>query len=113
LYARLDGLTVRLPPLRERIEDVPYLFARLLHEASGGRPPAVDPLLIEQLCLYDWPLNVRELATLVRRLLVLRGHEGLLKLDHLPARLRQNLRATDDARLVLEPAHDQPAAPPS
>jgi transcriptional regulator with PAS, ATPase and Fis domain len=104
LFARLDGLTVRLPPLRERIEDVAYLFARLLHEGSGGRPPAVDPLLMEQLCLYDWPLNVRELATLVRRLLVLHGQCERLKLDHLPARLRQNLRATDLGPAVREPS---------
>jgi transcriptional regulator with PAS, ATPase and Fis domain len=89
LYARLDGLTIRLPPLRERIEDVPYLFARLLSEGSGGQPPAVDPLLVEQLCLHDWPLNVRELATLVRRLLVVSGHEPCLKPGHLPARMRR------------------------
>jgi hypothetical protein len=88
LHARLDGVTVRLPPLRERIEDVPYLFARFLHESSGGHPPGVDPLLVERLCLYDWPLNVRELLTLVRRLLVLYGHERSLKLDFLPSRLR-------------------------
>jgi DNA-binding NtrC family response regulator len=88
LQARLDGITVRLPALRERIEDVPYLFARLLQDGSGGRPPGVDPLLIECLCLHDWPLNVRELATLVRRLLVLHSHEQSLRLEHLPKRLR-------------------------
>jgi transcriptional regulator with PAS, ATPase and Fis domain len=89
LLARLDGLTVKLPALRERIEDVPYLFARMLHEGSGGRPPDLDPLLIERLCLYDWPFNVRELVTLVRRLLVLHGHEKSFKLDVLPNRLRR------------------------
>jgi transcriptional regulator of acetoin/glycerol metabolism len=71
----------------------------------------VDPLLVEQLCLYDWPLNVRELTTAVRRLLVLCGHEGHLKLDHLPARLRQRARATDEAKLVLEPAQDRSPGP--
>jgi len=90
LYARLDGVTVRLPPLRERIEDVPYLFARLLHDMSGGHPPAVDPKLIEQLCLYDWPLNVRELVMLAKRLLVVHSGVGSLKLGHLPARLRRD-----------------------
>lgn len=112
LYARLDGLTVKLPPLRERIEDVPYLFARMLHEGSGGRPPAVDPLLVEQLCLYDWPLNVRELTTLVRRLLVLHGHDGRLKRDHLPARLGRHVRAADLDPAVRDsaPAEATPAA---
>jgi transcriptional regulator of acetoin/glycerol metabolism len=88
LYARLDGLTVRLPPLRERIEDAPYLFARLLHAGSGGKPPSVEPRLVERLCLYDWPFNVRELVTLVRRMLVLHGQEPSLRVAHLPARLR-------------------------
>jgi len=87
LFARLEGICVRLPPLRERIEDVPYLFSRHLHELSGGRPPSVDPLLVERLCLYDWPLNVRELVTLVRRLLVMHGNEPSLKLRHLPPRI--------------------------
>jgi transcriptional regulator of acetoin/glycerol metabolism len=93
LYARLEGLTVRLPPLRERVDDVPYLFARLLHELSGGNPPAVEPLLVERLCLYDWPFNVRELVTLVRRLLVLHGQEPNLGLRHLPARFQQQVEA--------------------
>src|SRR6185436_21186322 len=40
------------------------------------------------LCLYDWPFNVRELALLVKRLLVLHGAESQLKVKHLPPRLR-------------------------
>ena len=84
LCARLDGLTVTLPPLRARKEETPYLFLHLLALHSGGRPPQVEPRLIEQLCLYDWPYNVRELDLLVRRLLVLHAHEGLLRRSHLP-----------------------------
>jgi transcriptional regulator with AAA-type ATPase domain len=91
LFARIEGITVKLPPLRERIEDVPYLFARLMHELGGGKPPAVDPKLVERLCLYDWPLNVRELVTLVRRLLVIHGHEAVLKAAYLPSRILRDL----------------------
>jgi transcriptional regulator of acetoin/glycerol metabolism len=87
LYARLDGLTLELPPLRERKTDVPYLFARLMMNESGGRPPAVDVRLVERLCLYDWPFNVRELALVVKRLMVLHGAEAKLKPQHLPERL--------------------------
>jgi transcriptional regulator with PAS, ATPase and Fis domain len=47
----------------------------------------VQPKLIEQLCLYDWPSNVRELDLLARRLLVLHGSEPLLKRAHLPERM--------------------------
>jgi transcriptional regulator of acetoin/glycerol metabolism len=87
LFARLDGLTVQLPPLRARRGEIPYLFARLLVEGAGGRPPTVDVRVVERLCLYDWPFNVRELGLLVKRLLVLHGAEANLKLKHLPQRL--------------------------
>jgi transcriptional regulator with PAS, ATPase and Fis domain len=87
LHARLDGLTVILPPLRERREDVVPLFLEFLRQHAGGRPPAVEPKLIEALCLYDWPLNVRELLLLARRLLGVHGHEPALKRAHLPSRM--------------------------
>ena len=103
LFARLDGVTVHLPPLRERIEDVPYLFARLLHDISGGHPPAVDPRLIEQLCLYDWPLNVRELVMLAKRLLIVHGSAGSLKLGHLPARVRRDGARVEPAAALAAP----------
>jgi transcriptional regulator with PAS, ATPase and Fis domain len=88
LFARLDGVTVRLPPLRERRAEVPYLFSRLLVEQAGGHPPPVDARVVERLCLYDWPFNVRELSLLVKRLLVLHGAEPRLRVQHLPERVQ-------------------------
>jgi transcriptional regulator of acetoin/glycerol metabolism len=87
LLARLDGITVRLPPLRERKEDVPHLFSHLLRELSQGRAPAVEGEVIERLCIHDWPFNVRELVQVVRQLLVLHPEESLLRGSHLPARI--------------------------
>ena len=87
LCARLEGLTVRVPPLRERAEEIPFLFGHFLSDAAGGKPPPVEPALIERLCLYDWPFNVRELALLARRLLAVHGDEPLLKASHLPERI--------------------------
>jgi DNA-binding NtrC family response regulator len=84
LCARLDGLTILLPPLRERRQEIPFLFSYLLRLHSAGRAPEVEPRLVEQLCLYDWPFNVRELDLLVRRLLVLHGHDECLRRSHLP-----------------------------
>ena len=89
LFARLDGLTVQLPPLRERPEDLGYLVQELLRKHSGGRSVAVEATFIERLCLHDWPFNLRELDLLIRRLLVLHGQEASLKLEHLPERLRE------------------------
>ena len=64
LLARLDGLTVRLPPLRKRREDVFPLFSRLLEEIGQGRVPAMESDFAERLSMHDWPFNVRELVLL-------------------------------------------------
>jgi DNA-binding NtrC family response regulator len=84
LRARLDGLTIVLPTLRERRDDIAPLFQQFLREHAGGRPPELDAKFVEALCLHDWPLNVRELQTLARKLLVLHGHEAILRRAHLP-----------------------------
>jgi transcriptional regulator with PAS, ATPase and Fis domain len=88
LYARLEGVTVRLPPLRRRREDVLPLFSRFLSRETGGRAPAIEADLVERLLVYDWPFNVRELVLLVRRLLVLYGNESTLGAAQLPERMR-------------------------
>jgi transcriptional regulator with PAS, ATPase and Fis domain len=84
LCARLEGMTIRLPPLRERREEIPFLFLHLLRLHAGGLSPAVEPRLVERLCLHDWPFNVREMDLLARRLLVLHGSEPTLRRSHLP-----------------------------
>jgi DNA-binding NtrC family response regulator len=64
LLYRIDVVTVRLPPLRDRAEDIPLLVRHFLlrHSRSAGRPPpAVDPAALRLLCEYEWPGNVREL----------------------------------------------------
>ena len=87
LLARLDGLSVRLPPLRQRREDVLPLFSRLLDSLGAGRAPAFECDFAERLCVHDWPFNVRELVFLVRRLLALYGSDQTLRAHHLPARM--------------------------
>jgi transcriptional regulator with PAS, ATPase and Fis domain len=87
LCARLEGVTIRLPALRDRKQEIPYLFTHLLRIHSGGSPPDVEARLVEQLCLYDWPFNVRELDLLVRRLLVLHGEAPVLRRSFLPPQL--------------------------
>lgn len=84
LVARLEGVTVLLPPLRERREDVLPLFSHALGVLAEGRAPAVAADFAERLCLYDWPFNVRELVLLARRLLVLRSDTSTLRAEHLP-----------------------------
>jgi transcriptional regulator of acetoin/glycerol metabolism len=87
LLARLDGINVRLPPLRRRLEDVLPLLSRVLGQLSAGQSPSFDAELVERLCLYDWPFNVREVVLLAKRLWVLHGKEPCLGVRHLPSRI--------------------------
>ena len=70
LYYRLNVVTLRIPPLRERSEDVPLLFARFLARAAErfGRPlPELAPAVRARLAGHDWPGNVRELLHFAER----------------------------------------------
>ena len=86
LYYRLNGVTVALPPLRERREDVLPLAERFLEETAtaGGRPLAFDAPARIALLLHDYPGNVRELENIVRRAAVF-TRDGTIGLDSLPA----------------------------
>jgi len=91
LFFRLNVIRVEVPPLRERPEDIPFLFDRFLEEAAreAGRPlPEVDGELRLRLAAYGWPGNVRELRNTVHSLLVAGVSEGTLRIAHLPRRLR-------------------------
>lgn len=73
LFHRLAAVRLRLPPLRERREDVPLLFAHFVGEAARrlGRPvPPLTAPLQRHLAAHDWPGNVRELAHLADRFLL-------------------------------------------
>jgi DNA-binding NtrC family response regulator len=109
LHARLDGVTLLLPPLRERRADVPAIFAHALRDATGGRPPRVDARLVERLCLYDWPRNARELAQVARRLVALHHDAPVLREAHLPESIRAGAGA---APREPRPAAER-AAPPA
>jgi transcriptional regulator with PAS, ATPase and Fis domain len=84
LYARLNGLELTLPPLRARREEVPYIFGAVLREHTSGYAPLLQPQLVERLCLYDWPFNVRELVQVTRRIAALHGNSPALRVDCLP-----------------------------
>ena len=70
LYYRLNVVPLRLPPLRERLEDIPDLVRHFLAiaEKEGLPPKSFEPGAIERLKRHNWPGNVRELENLVRRL---------------------------------------------
>ncbi len=90
LYYRLAVVPIRLPPLRERADDVPLLVHHFLtkHSVRLGRPvPLVAREVYSAFNLYNWPGNIRELENVIERALVL-DEDGRLGLDDLPDRLR-------------------------
>lgn len=86
LFARLNGVTIQIPPLRRRREDILPLFVRLLRNHTAS-PPALEPAAAEALCLHDWPLNVRELETVAQRLVALHPAETRIGTKQLTALL--------------------------
>jgi two-component system nitrogen regulation response regulator GlnG len=70
LFYRLNVVPLRLPPLRERLEDIPDLVRHFLGiaEKEGLPPKSFEPAAIERLKRFHWPGNIRELENLVRRL---------------------------------------------
>jgi transcriptional regulator with PAS, ATPase and Fis domain len=94
LAARLNGLSVEVPPLRQRRFDVSLLLGYFLNNFSGGHPPAVDAEALEALLLHPWPGNVRELELVARQLLVLHSREPVLRYCHLPSVFDRKPRAS-------------------
>jgi DNA-binding NtrC family response regulator len=106
LYFRLAVLSVRLPPLRERREDIPLLCEHFFKKYGGelGKPmAAVSPEAMEALLRYPWPGNVRELENVIYEAMVL-SDEALLTEAALPPRFRIVPAAPSDPILPGPPA---------
>jgi DNA-binding NtrC family response regulator len=88
LYYRMSAFPVRLPPLRERVDDLPILVQSLL-ERTGREPiPSVHPQTMAALQSYPFPGNVRELQNILQRACLLCEGDTLLP-RHLPPRLQE------------------------
>ncbi len=88
LYYRLNVFPVRVPPLRERKEDIPALVAHFIAKYGrhvNRRVSGVAPEVISELSSYDWPGNVRELENVVERAIILSDSEYLTRIDKLAA----------------------------
>jgi DNA-binding NtrC family response regulator len=99
LFFRLQVVTVRVPPLRERKGDIPVLVRHFMarHAERLGRPvPRVAPEVIEALEAYDFPGNVRELSHLVERSMLL-SREGVVTAADLPSEVTRTWQGTSAA----------------
>jgi DNA-binding NtrC family response regulator len=84
LYYRLHVFPVRVPPLRERREDIPLLahhFALRSAEENGLEPPQLTPQALARMMSYEWPGNVRELENFIERSVILYAGGRILPLE--------------------------------
>jgi DNA-binding NtrC family response regulator len=116
LYFRLNGITLRIPPLRERRNEIPALAVELLArgaERAGRAPPRVDGAAASRLLAHEWPGNVRELRQVMERALALATGDTIgmeqIVLDEPPpshiaqaehASLRDDIEALERRRIL-------------
>jgi DNA-binding NtrC family response regulator len=109
LYYRLNVVTLVLPPLRERRQDIPLLIDHFLRELAarhGRGPVAVDPDAQYRLLGYAWPGNIRELQNVLERSMLL-AEQDVIGPEHLPPEVRpgaSSLAAPTSAPPIVEPS---------
>jgi len=99
LFYRLNVVSIALPPLRERKEDIPLLLDHLLEkiaERTSQKRKSVDRKVVDSLIRYDWPGNVRELENELRRLVTLSGSR-VTERD-----LSQHIRAREEDAVEIQ-----------
>jgi transcriptional regulator with PAS, ATPase and Fis domain len=109
LYYRLNVIHIRVPPLRDRVEDIPVLLRFFLDQFAKQyqvESPALSADALQTLCNHHWPGNVRELKNVVERLVV-RAKDGEIGRDDLPLEV---LRSAPVAQPEPSPQATRPAA---
>ncbi len=106
LYYRLAAFPIRLPPLRDRREDIPLLADRLLRasaERHRKRIPGIEPEALACLVEFDWPGNVRELSNELERAVALARDGEAIAVEHLSDKVAA--LPAEDAELAAVPPH--------
>jgi DNA-binding NtrC family response regulator len=103
LYYRLNVISLHMPPLRDRADDVPVLTEHFLSRFADGGGLEIDDDALDRLARYDWPGNVRELENALERAAVLSGG-GRITVEHLPDRVVEPPTPT----LVADRSADNP-----
>ena len=93
LFYRLNVIQLKVPPLRERRQDIPPMIEHFLQQFRHGSTTvrAISPEAVAALTEYPWPGNVRELENVIERLMVV-GHRDTIELGDLPDELRGHHR---------------------
>ena len=105
LLFRINNFTIKLPPLRDRPEDIPPLAEHFLARVAGGNTRHLGPEAMQVLMNYSWPGNVREMKNVIERAVILSSGDEILPED-LPLELRTHIAS----KAALTNGHDlQPA----
>ena len=94
LYYRLNVITINMPPLRDRLDDIPLLvrsFIERVNKQNQSSITSIAPPALEALQRYDWPGNVRELLNTIERAMVL-SDKTVITVEDLPAEVAHALR---------------------
>ena len=84
LYFRLNVFPIEVPPLRDRLDDIPLLanhFRQRFAEENDVDPPAINPETLSRMMEYDWPGNVRELENFVERAMIMYQGAAAIRFD--------------------------------
>jgi two-component system nitrogen regulation response regulator NtrX len=84
LFYRLNVVPIRVPPLRDRRDDIPLLveyFLQRVAETLGQRPKTLSPGALDRMVHYDWPGNVRELRNVIERMMILSRNDRIEAAD--------------------------------
>jgi len=108
LYARLFGLTMVLPPLRDRRVDLGLLTRRLLARITGGADVRLAPSALRALLRHDWMLNIRELEKVLTTAVAL-ATAGVIEAAHLPEALRRPAAPAAAPAVAGDPGPSPPA----
>jgi transcriptional regulator with PAS, ATPase and Fis domain len=84
LAARLGAQAIRIPSLRDRIEDLGVLVHHFLSAAGTRAAPEIEPAAFHAICHYTWPRNVRELQKVINEAVAVSEGAPILRLTHLP-----------------------------
>ena len=108
-FFRINVIPIHLPPLRERMEDIPLLvetFIRRLRKVSGKPITGLSPEAMELFMNYHWPGNVRELKGILEYAFVI-AEGGILQPEHLPGKMALSTPAEETSPTVVSPGNQE------
>jgi DNA-binding NtrC family response regulator len=114
LYYRISVIPIELPPLRDRVDDIPLLvahFVQMFSGQQGRKPPAVPDVVLDTLKGFAWPGNVRELQNAIERACTLCDAD-VIEVKDLPERIRKT-GAGEKAATSSDVGADTPLVPSS